>query len=253
MRRHVCVLAVPLLALPTDTPSDVPTPRPSECPGHSAVVAAADASRGLRGDVDGDGRSVRVVVVTRRPRPLRCRYFLVVLGARAMYVHTIREGLIPAAMQRRVDGAMAWLTALAPIDRRAGAEIVVTLDRGAASSGVGVYTARGRRLVPMRVVRPQPNPRGLFWEWNSGGRVGVVDCVARSRGVVAETSVAHDPPRLSMISRDVYVVRDTTFRLTTTRHARRASLPKYPELRAAGRGAFATCRIAPEPARTRGY
>jgi hypothetical protein len=139
------------------------------------------------GDVDGDGRPDRVFV---RAAPARCAFHLVVVR---------RHG-------RALVAPLRWpvVVALAPIDRRPGAEIVFTDHVGASMAFLGVYTVRRHVLVRMR---------GVVFPVSPGPYFGSVDCAGR---LVVSTTAELRNMRLHVERRFYRVVGDE-FRLVRTR------------------------------------
>jgi hypothetical protein len=122
------------------------------------------------GDVDGDGRVDRVWI----RRETACRFTLVVRTAGRALTAPIRPSCEnPSELWRR---GFPRVIALRPMDPVAGLEPEVLMWQGASNSGVRFFTARGRRLLPVR-IEPEPFPRD---EWNIGGfadAFSVHDCI----------------------------------------------------------------------------
>jgi len=126
----------------------------------------------------------------------------------------LHEGLLDAehVSPSAKNGA---LEGLARIDGRRGSEVLVTLDRGAASSGVAVYTyRRGRlRVIPLAHRR---YGSALFWEASGLRYSAAADCRPRASSGYVETSYEElqDDSRW-MVDRVVY--RETGGRFTEVR------------------------------------
>jgi hypothetical protein len=125
----------------------------------SVSCSAADPRCPIYGDVDGDGARDRVSV--RRLGP--CRFSLVVRTAQRIIEAPLRP---PCGKPSEVwPSGFPRVIALRPMDGHRGLEPEVMMWHGASNYGVRFFTARGRRLVPMR-IEPET---GLRDEWNVGG------------------------------------------------------------------------------------
>jgi hypothetical protein len=125
-------------------------------PPPCALLAAEKRPR--YGDVDGDGRRDRVTI-----RGRRCTT-LVVQARRGTY--SIRLG-----REYSNNAYPPTISALAPLDRHRGREIVAAVDYGACSQWLHVFTLRRGRLVQMRIPGD-----GYFYTWACGSGFGSLDC-----------------------------------------------------------------------------
>jgi hypothetical protein len=167
-----------------------------------------------------------VAVVSFPHAPRQCRYALVVNLSGRVVSYRLREGLLAAKSRSRVgsDALIATLIGFALIDKRPGAEILIRLNEGAASSGIAVYSLTRHGIVNLRV----PTHDGLLWEAQSSGYSAGVDCVAPGTGVIAATYSS----RRGGVDRTIYALTGNAFTVVSVqRHLRRGL-----------RGLFASCR-----------
>jgi hypothetical protein len=207
-----------------------------------ATETAADRTCGfgrqLVGDVDGDGRSDRVSLHAGWVKERGCRYRLIVRGERDRYTLRLREGLLEAP-RVSLEARVAALRGLARIDRRSGSEILVELNRGAASSGVAVYTVRRGGLQYVRLRFGD----GLLWEAQAGLVSALTDCWhGAASGLVISSSRETDPSNgLSDVDRRLFRVDHGRFRRVW--HRRYFETRRdFPEFKSVGAGLFASCR-----------
>jgi len=206
---------------------------------HANASRRCGSSRQLLGDVTGDARRDRVSLVGHWQERYGCRYSLVVDSRRGRFSLRLREGLLEAP-RVSPEARIADLRGLARIDRRPGAEILVTLDRGASSSGVGVYTVRSGRLQSMRI--PGRYTEGLFWEAQGLLYGGVADCWrGPANGLVISSYRELSGRRLWDVDRTLFRVGGVRFHLLWHRRYFRTR-KGFPEFKWAGTGLFASCR-----------
>ena len=206
-------------------------------PGASANQTCGSGVQ-LLGDVTGDARGDMVSLVGRWQERHGCRYYLVVNSRERRFSLQLREGLLEAP-RVSPEARVAALNGLARIDRRPGAEILVTLDRGASSSGVAVYTFRSGRLWNVRI--PGRYGEALFWEAQAGRVTGVTDCwrgPASGLVISSEKELSRDRPD---VHRRLFRVEGLRFRLVWHRRYFR-TWKEFPEFKSAGAGLFAACR-----------
>jgi len=186
----------------------------------------------MYGDVDGDGRRDRVSV----RRVDACRFALVVKTARGVIAAPLRP---PCGKPSEVwPSGFPRVIALRPMDRHRGLEPEVMMWHGASNYGVRFFTARGQRLVPMR-IEPEPSTGD---EWDVGGfaeAFSLHDCIRPH--VVGVAGDWYTRPGWSIFG-EVYKVVGTRFvrTATRTRHARRVGEPMRPWPYVHGDG-FAHC------------
>jgi hypothetical protein len=141
------------------------------------------------------------------------------------------------------------LRALAEIDRRPGAELLVEHWNGASSHGGSVYALRAGRLQKMRIPGTWNDEFG--W-WGSVTHNANVDCVGgrRSGRVVTRSGGVDADGRRLIEARSLYVVRGGRFlRIRTRSRAYRPFGPRWwTDVPDAGEGPpFASCRVASAP------
>lgn len=201
----------------------------------------------LRGDIDGDGKTETVFVAVSRESPLRCRYFVVAHRQGSERIAALGGTAIRPNFRTQSGSRWPYLSALADIDRRAGLEILVTLDGGAAVQEVGVWTAHGRGLRHMPIEGAGSND--LFPYGGSGSGLAVVDCLRgpRSGEVIATYAERDGLEHGSLVHRKIFRVRGGEFRLMRSqRFTTKARLPEFPR----GRGItfrsleFRSCKTA---------
>lgn len=151
----------------------------------------------LRGRIDADLHTDRVFIAIRPDSSISCRYAIVAdLGRRIVTTPIIQRGIGDAPTQQRWATGTPTLKALALIDDRAGAEIVVTQWAGASTYFVAVYSVRRGKLMRYRLGPdfqfPAPSTN-LAPYGGSLGEVDAINCAAgRSGGlVVASTATPH--------------------------------------------------------------
>jgi hypothetical protein len=207
----------------------------SPCPPHPAEQGQVRSS--FVGDVDGDGASDRVFVRLDGEAAPRCALHLVV---RLRHGPALTARLAPpfldiGAIRQSPSPAVAGL---AEIERRRGAEIVVTVDEGASTVFLAVFMVRRHRLIRMRL----PGFEQTFPALGSVTHFAGVDCVGgRRSGVVVSTQTGRSLKRL-FVERRFFRAVGTRFQLI---RRRTYSLgpnvsPPFPEL---SHGPFARCRI----------
>jgi hypothetical protein len=185
-------------------------------PGGIASLPAAGSQ--LRGDLDGDGRPEVVAVRYRPSAPPSCGFLLTARGRsglRSIRLHPPVGKYGPAAVWVRYGLAPA-VRSLAAIDRRAGAEVLVQLWRGASSHGGSVFTLLDGRLRRMRI---DGSWNDEFSWWGSVAHNANVDCLGGpGSGRVATRSGGVDADGRHLIeARGVYVVRGARFHWIRTR------------------------------------
>jgi hypothetical protein len=197
------------------------------------------SGRQLVGDMTGDARNDRVSLAGQWLEKYGCRYSLVVDSREARFSLRLREGLLEAP-RVSPEARIADLSGLARIDRRPGAEILVTLGRGASSSGVGVYTVRPGRLQNLQIR--QRYQEGLFWEVQGGTYGSVTDCWrGPGSGLVISSSRELSDSRWPDVDRRLFRVEGVRFRLVWHRRYFRTR-QRFPEFYSPGAGLFASCR-----------
>lgn len=185
----------------------------SACPSVSAAGSLPTVGPTLRGDVDGDGRRDRVTITYAPRAPTICGFFTVARtasGDRAsrLSVHDEKVG--------RAGDYAKWyreptVMALVAVDRRPGLEVLVRLWHGASTVGGALVTARGSRLVPMRLG----GRRDAQWVWG-GGVIGhsAIDCAyGRARGFIVINGGWVERDGTFAEWRALYRAEGTTFRL----------------------------------------
>jgi hypothetical protein len=208
----------------------------SPCPVHPATQGHVRSS--FVGDVDGDGARDRVFVsVDSSARP-RCALHLVVRLRRG---RALTARLDPPVLEPGVIRQLPWprVAALAEIDRRRGAEIVVTVDEGASTVFLAVFTVRRRRLIRMRL----PGLEQAFPALGSVMHFSGVDCVGERRSGVVVSTLAERGLKRLLVERRFFRAVGTRFRLIRRRtyvFGPNATL-RFPEL--SDRGPFARCRV----------
>jgi hypothetical protein len=155
-------------------------------PGCAGPLRSPAGPGGVRGDVDGDGRSDRVYVVVDRSAESGCRALLVVRSRGRLSATSLDDSLISFEL------GFPRLNSLADIDSEPGLEMVVDVAQGASTSFVEVLTFSEGRPAPVRPAPLSGIPAGLFAHGGSVGHLDAVDCrrglvmvssaVARSRG-----------------------------------------------------------------------
>jgi hypothetical protein len=194
------------------------------------------------GDVDGDGSADRVFLVQRRSAPDECNTFLVAETARGTIVARLRPLFVWNA-----DIPVPRLLALAEIDRKSGAEVVIDVWDGASSMNVAVFTVRNESLRRMSIRAPRSDD--VFENFSSAGAgKGNVDCVGGQRsGVVVDTTTGMLQKRTATVVRRFYVVVGSDFVPEPTKTTRervpvRQLDGRYPELNAVDDpGVFPSC------------
>jgi hypothetical protein len=199
--------------------------RPAALPNHYGV---------LRGDVDGDGRSDSVSVKVDRRAPLGCQFFLVARTARGDLIRRVSG---------RYDFQQEWpqVVVLARIDRRPGAEVVVTLDHGASQAFGSIFTVRGGVL--RRYLESHRYARFNFY--GSVGFGGAIDCLGKASGRVVWSGYGHQEGERYVVERQFLRLEGTEFRRIRTEHYRReryGSWERFPEFRSPQ--LFPSCTIA---------
>jgi hypothetical protein len=130
-----------------DLTTDTPTPSPTgpACPEDPDTSRARDRAGGgsLGGDVDGDGRSDRVRLVTDMAKPLACRHTLMVETATDVLALSVRPS--------RFVPEQPKLLLLAQIDGRGGLETVIALSPSAVFRTGAVFTVAKDELIRMRL------------------------------------------------------------------------------------------------------
>ena len=148
---------------------------------------------GLRGDVTGDGSDDDVYLLRDTEGDPGCTDLLFVESEDAILASELSDGRQYALVQPR-------LNALASIDDRPGAEIVVDLEQGASTQFVGLFTVVDADLERVRL----PGDGGLGDLFPYGGSVGHIeasDCGEYGRVVV---SVATPNRNEYEVQRSVY-------------------------------------------------
>lgn len=126
--------------------------------------------RGLRGDVDGNGRADDVFIAIDERAEIGCRGVLFVITEEA--AHAI--GVDTEATQ--LELGQPALRLLVEVDGEPGAEAVVDVQTGASTGFVAVFALGGDGLGRVR-VRGRPRlPDGLFAYGGSVGHADGVDC-----------------------------------------------------------------------------
>lgn len=186
------------------------------------------AMRGsLRADLDGDRRQDDVAVVARYSARRGCRFALRLQAATGKTSFLRLPDPVSdasAAVVRR----QPWprLTALALIDRRPGAEAVVTVHEGASTGFVRLFTVR-RHLTALRVAAP--GMRDSF-AYGAGGVGAGVDCWPRRASGSIVASEAFPRPSGWIVRRVVYRLRGTVFYRSRTSVRRVTTVRRFPEL-----------------------
>ena len=209
------------------------------------VLAAQEPARrcgqgAMRADIDGDGSADRVLLAGHWIKGHGCRFTLSATTRNHTYRLRLREGLL-SAPRVSPEARIASLYGAALIDPHPGAEILVTLDRGASSSGVGVYARRGSRLVFLSKGSGGYG-NGLFWKAQAGLVGNVSDCWRRrASGEVISSSYEVDGELGSRtVVRRLYRLSGSRFRLAWTRSYSRTPTRRFPEF--SGRyGLFDSC------------
>jgi hypothetical protein len=158
----------------------------------SGAPSVGSVLRGeLTGDVDGDGRVDRASVVYARGAPDRCESVLRVERADGIATRVVRAGVSPET-RSSVSHDAPRLTALAPLDGRPGAELLVTVWDGASTSFGALYSVRSGRLVRMHVPRSSIGAAGVLPYSGSLGHTSALQC-RRGRAGLVSVSAAKVP------------------------------------------------------------
>lgn len=191
--------------------------------------------------MDGDGAVDRAFLATRSDAPARCRYFLVAETGVATIVGRVRVAERDASFAAEMR--IPKLLALAEIDRRAGADAVVVVWRGAATVFARVYSLQDERFVRFRVPRSAHPSRDTFPFAGSVGNAFSVDCQRRGSGLVRTVSAANTG-RDYVLRPRLYRLRGTDFQVVAQRASRidYAAIEMHPAFR--GPGPFASCTVA---------
>jgi hypothetical protein len=192
----------------------------------------------LHGDLDGDGRVDSVVVTASYSSPPRCVFHLV---ARFATGQASIASLPPSCLDVPCMREAHWpnVEALAAIDRRPGAEIAVTVNAGASTLFLGIYTVKSQKLVRMAIPHSLQN---TFAEFGSAARYDAVDCLGRTTGRVVASDVWVAGARRVLVTRRFLRVVGMYFRVYRSVNYALRGLPRFPEF--SGRGPFAHCLVA---------
>ena len=171
----------------------------------------------LRGDLNGDGHAEAVVI---EQRGRRCEFRLVAGG----WTARVRPEICKEKPGELEMGPDPHVAALAPIDRRAGLEVVVQLGHGAYMEFADIWTFRNGAL--RRYAGREPH---VSWGSSAGTGGHVVDC---SRSGVVLVSDQSYPPH-GRVVRHWYSTRDLRLNLLRTRSVdwRSNAAPPYHEFR----------------------
>jgi hypothetical protein len=204
----------------------------SACPAYPAQQGHVRSS--FVGDVDGDGARDRVFVRVDDWAPARCMLHLVV---RRRHGRPLVARLRPPMVSAEANRQLTWPTVagLAEIDKQRGAEIVATVDAGASTFFLGVFTVRRNRLIRMRI----PGYAQTFSSLGSLGYYSGVDCVG---DLVVATDVDRTV-RPVTVQRRFFRVVGTRFVLVKRRAYSfewNVPLPRFPGL--SDDGPFVSCR-----------
>ena len=217
-------------------------------PGAGALPAAGAI---LRADVDGDRRVDTAAVRYVRGEASSCGFRLTVRTRGRIHSLPVRPPIRKALTTNAAIryGEAPALRALAEIDRRPGAELLVEHWRGASSHGGSVYALRAGRLRKMRIRGSWDDEFG--W-WGSIAHNANVDCVGgRRSGRVATRSGSVDRDGRRLVeSRSLLAVRGDRFERVRSRS--RTYLPFGPrwwtDVPDVGGGPpFARCTVASAP------
>lgn len=203
------------------------------------------AKRGVAtGDVDGDSADDAVVVLAHFAAPPGCRFFLAAeLASGGFAVRRLPDPIVDASPATARGVPWPRLTLLAPIDRRPGVEVVLTVEQGAATGFLGVYGVRGGRFARFTLdVKSMTNQ----FSWGLGNRPSTVDCTGRDRGHVVQSSARHEAlawvVRRRFFQADDFVFR---YRASDSERFRVTDLQQLPEFRRSAvlgdRYPFQTC------------
>ena len=142
-----------------------------------AVDAVSPDPGAVTGDVNGDGRDDRVLIVGDERGDPGCQSFLAVMIDGATYSGPVDPRGDPRALQE------PSILGLTDIDGRAGDEIVVLIETGASTQFAGVFTLTTEGLEPITPVGRGPGPfaaesagSDLFAFGGSVGHLEAVDC-----------------------------------------------------------------------------
>jgi hypothetical protein len=206
------------------------------CPARPAEQGQVRSS--FVGDVDGDGAPDRAFVRVDAHAAPRCALHLVVRLRRGP---ALVARLAPPFLDAEAIRQHPWprVAGLAEIDSRPGAEIVATVDEGASTVFLAVFTVQRHRLRRMRL----PTLEQAFPALGSVMNFAGVDCVgSRRSGVVVSTLAGRNLKRLS-VERRFFRAVGTHFSLIRrkTYSFGANATPRFPEL--SGRGPFARCLV----------
>jgi hypothetical protein len=167
------------------TPQGQPSTDSTEaCPGQSSAALMGETLSASRGDVDGDGSGDEVRIVLLPEGPPGCRHFLVAdTGAGQLITPTNDPGVEHSLEEPRI-------ATLVHVDDQGGLEILLDLERGAASQFLGLFTLVEGSLQRVTVEDPFA-PGGLLPYGGSAGRLEVSDCAGR--GDVSISVASADP------------------------------------------------------------
>lgn len=212
------------------------------CPAPTAGPLRAQPLRGvLRGDVDGDRRTDRVSIAL-DPRARRgCRFVLAVRTARGVLRARI-SGPGPPEQPYADRGEVPFLSRLAAIEPRPGAEIVVEVWKGASTGFVAVYAIGVRGLARMTGGGAEP---GFAYAGSVAHRRGV-DCVgARATGRIVVSGMGFEPPDRVDVERRFLRAAGTRFEpVATERHALTLDEWESKRFREFDTGPFGSCTVA---------
>lgn len=142
-----------------------------------AVDAASPDPDSVTGDVDGDARDDRVLIIGDERGGPGCDSFLAVVTDGATYSTPVDPRGDPRALQE------PSILGLTDIDGRAGDEIVVLIETGASTQFAGVFTLTTQGLERITLVGRGPGPfaaesagSDLFAFGGSVGHLEAVDC-----------------------------------------------------------------------------
>jgi hypothetical protein len=192
---------------PAATASQTPGP---ECANEIAALGDRELFRPdpLDGDVDGDGSADEVrLVIDRAARP-GCQAFVAVSTATGRLSAAIAE---PNLL---FDLGLPSLTALVPVDDRAGNEILVLIEAGASTQFFGLFTAAEQELQRVVIERGNNAVGIAFASGGSVGHLDAVDCIG-DRVVISSAVPKGDRYRVrrTFYSKGVVLVQEDEERL----------------------------------------
>jgi hypothetical protein len=139
-----------------------------------------------QGDVDGDGSADEVRVVRLDGGPPGCRHFLVAETSAGQLVTPTNDPGVEHSLEE------PRIAALVQVDGQGGLEVLVDLERGAATQFLGLFAVWEGALRRVTVQDPFA-PGGLLPYGGSAGRLEVSDCAEQDRADISISVASADP------------------------------------------------------------